>query len=89
MGIEEVCGGGARLVTRAKKARSVFRGGQGRVPRRPMPRVGLVATMRVSGGRGRGGMGVEVEVEVEVGEGGMVSWVVGMVVEVVRSMYGV
>jgi len=38
-------------VMRAKKARSAFRGGQGRVPRRPMPRVGVVATMRVRGGR--------------------------------------
>lgn len=46
-------------MTRAKKARSDFRGGQGRVPRRPMPRVGVVATMRASGGRGRrGGIGV-------------------------------
>lgn len=43
--------GGARFVTRAKNARSNFRGGQGRVPRRPMPREGVVATMRVRGGR--------------------------------------
>ena len=49
-------GSGGRFVTRAKNARSDFRGGQGRVPRRPMPRVGVVATMRVSGGRG-GGIG--------------------------------
>ncbi len=48
-------GGGARFVTRAKKARSDFMGGQGRVPRRPMPREGVVATMRVSGGKGRAG----------------------------------
>jgi len=47
----EVVGGGGRFVTRAKKARSAFRGGQGRVPRRPMPREGVVATMRVRGGR--------------------------------------
>lgn len=45
-------------MTRAKKARSDFMGGQGRVPRRPMPREGVVAMMRVSGGRGReGGIG--------------------------------
>ena len=44
-------------MTRAKKARSAFRGGQGRVPWRPMPREGVVATMRVRGGRG-GGIGV-------------------------------
>lgn len=43
-------GGGGRLVTRAKKARSDFSGGQGREPRRPMPRVGVVATIRVRGG---------------------------------------
>lgn len=49
--------GGGRFVTRAKKARSAFRGGQGRVPRRPMPREGVVATMRVRGGRG----GIDVE----------------------------
>jgi hypothetical protein len=42
-------------VTRAKKARSDFMGGQGRVPRRPMPREGVVATMKVSGGKGRAG----------------------------------
>lgn len=47
-----VVGVGGRFVIRAKKARSAFRGGQGRVPRRPMPRVGVVATMRVRGGRG-------------------------------------
>lgn len=58
-------------MTRAKKARSAFRGGQGRALWRPMPRVGVVATMRVSGGRGRGG-GMEVEVDVEVGEGGII-----------------
>lgn len=53
------------MVTRAKKARSGFRGGQGRVPRRPMPRAGVVATMRVRRGRGRGGgMGVMVVVVV-------------------------
>lgn len=39
-------------MTRAKKARSGFRSGQGRVPRKPRPRVGVVARMRVSGGRG-------------------------------------
>lgn len=49
--------GGRRLVTRAKKARSAFRGGQGRVPRKPMPKDGVVATMRLRGGRG--GIGVE------------------------------
>lgn len=58
-------------MTRAKKARSAFSGGQGRAPCRPMPRVGVVATIRVRGGRGRGG-GMEVEVEAEVGEGGIV-----------------
>ena len=47
-------------MTRAKKARSDFKGGQGRVPRRPMPREGVVATIRVSEGRG-GGMEVEEE----------------------------
>lgn len=46
--------GGARFVTRAKNARSDFSGGQGRVPRRPMPREGVVATIRVRGGRGGG-----------------------------------
>lgn len=45
------------MVTRAKKARSDFRGGQGRVPFRPMPPVGVVATIRVRRGRGRGGIG--------------------------------
>ena len=53
-------------MTRAKRARSGFRGGQGRVPRRPMPREGVVATMRVRGGRWGGGM--------VVGEVGMVWW---------------
>lgn len=43
--------GEARFVTRAKNARSDFRGGQGRVPRRPMPKEGVVATMRVRGER--------------------------------------
>lgn len=38
-------------MTLAKNARSDFKVGQGRVPRRPMPREGVVATMRVSGGR--------------------------------------
>lgn len=52
-------------MTRAKKARSHFKGGQGRAPRRPMPREGVVATIRVRGGRG-GGMEVEA--------GGMVEW---------------
>ena len=50
-------GGGGRLVTRAKKARSDLRGGQGREPRRPMPRLGVVATIRVRGGMG----GMEVD----------------------------
>ena len=43
--------GGGRLVTRAKNWRSAFRVGQGRVPRRPMPREGVEATMRVREGR--------------------------------------
>ena len=61
-------GGKTRLVTRAKKARSALRGGQGRVPFRPMPPVGVVATIRVRRGRGMGGIGG--------GEGGMVGlWV--------------
>ena len=51
------------MVTRAKRARSDFNGGQGRVPRRPMPREGVVATIKVSGG---GSMEVE--------EGCMVGW---------------
>lgn len=50
-GWEVLVGGAGRFVMRAKKARSAFRGGQGRVPRRPMPREGVVATMRVRGGR--------------------------------------
>ena len=55
---EEGREGGGRLVMRAKKARSDLRGGQGREPRRPIPREGVVATMRVSGRRaGRGGIG--------------------------------
>ena len=56
--------GGGRLVTRAKKARSDFSGGQGREPRRPMPRVGVVATIRV-----RGGIGGEGDI--------IVGWVLG------------
>lgn len=66
--------GGGRLVTRAKKARSDFRGGQGRVPRRPMPREGVVATMRVRGGRGGGigGGGVGMVGEI-LGWGGLLS----------------
>ena len=55
-------------MTRAKRARSGFRGGQGRVLRRPMPRWGEVATMRVIGGRGRGG-GIGGDVMVGEGEG--------------------
>ena len=47
---ELVRGVGRRFVTLAKKARSAFRGGQGREPRRPMPKEGVVATMRVRGG---------------------------------------
>ena len=62
--------GGGRLVTRAKKRRSAFRSGQGRVPAWPMPRVGVVATMRVR--RGRGGIfGV---VWGGVGGGGGIVW---------------
>ena len=67
---EEICGGngGGRFVTRAKRARSGFKGGQGREERRPMPRWGVVATMRVRGGRGwRGGIVVVVVVGVEGG----------------------
>ena len=60
-------------MTRAKRLRSAFKGGQGRVPRRPMPRVGVVATMRVKGGRG-GGIGV---VEVE-GVGVVIVWFGGV-----------
>lgn len=57
-----VPGAGARDVTRAKKDMSVLMRGQGRVPLSPMPRrvgaslgvedatrIGVVATMRVSG----------------------------------------
>ncbi len=44
-------GGGALLVTRAKKASSVLSGGQGRVPRNPKPREGVVARIRVRGRR--------------------------------------
>ena len=47
-------GGGTRFVTRAKKARSLFSGGHGREPARPMPREGVVATMRVRGGKNGG-----------------------------------
>lgn len=75
--------GGGRLVTRAKKRRSAFRGGQGRVPWRPMPKVGVVATIRVSGGRGRGGgivVGEDVLVVVEVKGGTEDGGAPGMVV---------
>lgn len=48
---EEEEAGGGRFVTRAKNWRSDFNGGHGKVPRRPMPREGVDATMRVSGGR--------------------------------------
>lgn len=51
-------GGGGRFVTRAKNRRSALRGGHGREPLRPIPREGVVATMRVSGGRGRSEEGV-------------------------------
>lgn len=44
-------GRGHRLVTRAKKARSDFSGGHGRVPWKPRPSEGVVATMSVRGGR--------------------------------------
>lgn len=44
-------GRGHRLVTRAKKARSDFSEGHGRVPRKPRPSEGVVATMSVRGGR--------------------------------------
>lgn len=56
LGVEEDDGGGGggRFVTRAKNWRSAFSGGQGREPSRPMPREGVVATMRVSRGRGGG-----------------------------------
>lgn len=62
------------MVTRAKRARSDFRGGQGREPRRPIPRVGVVATIRVRGGREEGG----IEVGEWEGGGGEVdiSWLV-------------
>lgn len=58
----------ARVVTRAKKAMSAFMRGQGSVPFRPMPRrtgwvfgvcvesrIGVVATISVSGVAGCGG----------------------------------
>lgn len=38
-------------MTRAKKARSDFSGGQGRLPLKPRPSEGVVATMSVRGGR--------------------------------------
>jgi hypothetical protein len=62
-GVREVGdnGGGARFVTRAKNARSACRRGQGRVLRKPIPRLGVVATIRVKGGRG-GRRGIEVVV---------------------------
>ena len=80
--VEEVMGGGGgRFVTRAKRARSGFRGGQGREERRPMPRWGVVATMRVMGGWGReGGIGVVVVVVVVVegvGVEGVILWCCG------------
>lgn len=62
-----VVGVGGRFVMRAKKARSAFKEGQGRVPRRPMPREGVVATMRVRGGRG--GIDAEGEERVMIGGG--------------------
>ena len=54
--------GGGCLVTRAKKARSALRVGQGREPRRPMPRLGVVATIRVRGGKE--GIGAEGELDI-------------------------
>lgn len=58
-------------MTRAKKARSDLRAGQGREPRRPMPRLGVVATIRVR--PGKAGMEVVVEEEGEAeGEGDIV-----------------
>lgn len=47
----EVREGEGRLVTRAKKRRSGFKGGQGKVLLWPMPREGVVATMIVKAGR--------------------------------------
>lgn len=38
-------------MTRAKKARSAFSGGHGRVPRKPRPSEGVVATMSVKDGK--------------------------------------
>lgn len=42
--------GSAFLVTRAKNAISALSGGQGRVPRKPRPYEGVVATINVKGG---------------------------------------
>ena len=47
------------MVTRAKKRRSAFKSGQGRVPRRPIPRLGVLATIRVVEGGGGIFEGVE------------------------------
>jgi hypothetical protein len=46
---------GTRWVTRAKYAISDFNR-QGRAPRRPMPRLGVVATINVRENRGWGGI---------------------------------
>ena len=46
----EIDSGGAFLVTRAKNAISALSGGQGRVPRKPRPNEGVVATINVKGG---------------------------------------
>lgn len=51
-------------MTRAKNWRSGFKGGQGREPLRPMPREGVVATMRVRGGRGVSEVGGGGEVDI-------------------------
>lgn len=61
-------------MTRAKKRRSAFKVGQGRVPRRPIPRVGVVATIRVVEGGGGIFRGVDegvvvVELELDLGRG--------------------
>lgn len=46
----EIDSGGSFLVTRAKNAISALSGGQGRVPRKPRPNEGVVATINVKGG---------------------------------------